>query len=71
GLREAPPRNDPTFEQGMGVYRSRMMRPFGRVATLVRSAVGKLQVRRHMQDDGVSCLVTQDEQEALRYLEGG
>nr|MCU0659250.1 hypothetical protein [Polyangiaceae bacterium] len=23
-LREAPPRNDPTFEQVMGVYRSRM-----------------------------------------------
>ena len=67
-LRDAPPRNDPAFEQSMARHRKAMMRWFGRVAVLVRSAVGKLQVRRHAQDDGIQSLVTQEEDEALRYL---
>lgn len=67
-LREAPPRNDPAFEGAIARYRGPMMQGFARVAVLVKSAVGRLQVRRHAADDGVTNLVTQDEDEALRYL---
>lgn len=67
-LREAPPRNDPAFEEAIARYRGPMMQGFARVAVLVKSAVGRLQVRRHAADDGVANLVTQDEDEALRYL---
>lgn len=67
-VRAAPPRNDPAFEEVMAHYRIRMMRGFARVAILVQSAVGKLQVRRHSHDDGIVSLVTQEEKEALTYL---
>jgi hypothetical protein len=67
-LREAPPRNDPAFEQAIARHRGPMMQGFRRVAILVKSVVGGLQVRRHMSDDGAIVLVTQDEDEALRYL---
>jgi hypothetical protein len=67
-LREAPPRNDPAFEEAIARYRGPMMQGFARVAVLVKSAVGRLQVRRHAANDGIANLVTQDEDEALRYL---
>jgi hypothetical protein len=67
-LRDAPPRNDPAFEQAIARHRGPMMQGFRRVAILVRSVVGGLQVRRHMSDDGTVSQITQDEDEALRYL---
>jgi hypothetical protein len=69
-LREAPARNDPGFEEAIGRHRKAMMRGYGRVALLVKTAVGKLQVGRHTREDGVAGLVTQDETEALRFLSG-
>lgn len=70
-LRAGPARNDPVFEQAVARYRGPMMRGFGRVALLVKTAVGRLQVGRHAREDGVVGLVTQDEDEALRFLLGG
>jgi hypothetical protein len=67
-LREGPPgRNDQAFEDTTRRWRAELGRLFDRRAVLVKSAVGKLQVRRI--NAGVdNLLVTQDEAEAIRYL---
>ncbi|RYE86949.1 MAG: hypothetical protein EOO75_15105 [Myxococcales bacterium] len=67
-LREGPARNDPAFEQAMARHRPRILGGYRRVASLVRTAVGKLQVGRHLRDDGLVFQVMHDEDEALRYL---
>lgn len=45
-LRDAPPRNDPEFEAAVKRVRDRAFARFAKVAVLVRTAVGKLQVQR-------------------------
>lgn len=67
-LREAPPRNDDAFEQTMKDFRRNLCANFVRSAVLVRTAVGKLQVKRLAQHDRVEMLITQEELEALSYL---
>jgi hypothetical protein len=67
-LRNGPPgRNDDEFERATRSAQTELIRNFSRVAFLVRSAVGKLQVRRLARGGG-SSNVFLDEQEALRYL---
>jgi hypothetical protein len=64
-LRHGPPgRNDDGFERATHVAQIELARTFTRVAFLVRSAVGRLQVRRLSRGSNVFL----DEQEALRYL---
>jgi hypothetical protein len=67
-LRNGPPgRNDDEFERATRTAQSEVVRNFSRVAFLVRSAVGKLQVRR-LARGGSNSNVFFDEDEALRYL---
>jgi hypothetical protein len=67
-LRSGPPgRNDEEFERATRGAQAELIRNFSRVAFLVRSAVGKLQVRR-LARGGSNSNVFFDEQEALRYL---
>jgi hypothetical protein len=67
-LREGPPgRNDEAFEDTTRRWRAELGKRFDRRAVLVKSAAGKLQVRRI--NAGIdNLLVTQDEAEAIRYL---
>jgi len=62
-------RSDDEFEGLMNELRPRMVGGFRRVAVLVRSAVGRLQVQRLGRADGISdrLLVTSDEAEALTF----
>jgi hypothetical protein len=67
-LRNGPTgRNDDEFERATRSAQTELVRNFSRVAFLVRSAVGKLQVRR-LARGGNAGNVFLDEQEALRYL---
>ena len=50
-LRKAPGRSDPAFESYFAEYRTRMLADHPRAAIVVQSAVGSLQVRRHMRED--------------------
>ncbi len=67
-LRDARGSNDPAFEHAMVRARRRLMTGFRRVAVLVKSASGALQVRRHAKEDGVEMGVFTDENELLTYL---
>lgn len=62
-------RSDDEFEVLMNELRPRMVGGFRRVAVLVKSAVGRLQVQRLGRADGISdrLLVTSDEAEALAF----
>jgi hypothetical protein len=69
-LRDGPPgRNDDEFERASRSAQTELIRNFSRVAFLVRSAVGQLQVRRIARGNSNSNVFL-DEEEALRYLEG-
>lgn len=67
-LRAGPMRNDPAFETAMSEYRRQTERGFLRVAFLVRSAVGELQLQRLAQEVGGAVHVTRDEADAERFL---
>jgi hypothetical protein len=67
--RDAPARNDAEFEAQFVRARRPILALFARVAVLVRSAVGKLQVARYGREDGVARqLVFDDEVAALEFL---
>ena len=53
-LRSAPPRSDPAFEATMNRYRRDIFRHFHLSAVLVRTAWGKMQMRRHVDGDGLT-----------------
>ncbi len=69
-LRTAPGRNDAQFEAAIAPWRKKMMEPFNSIALLVTSAVGQLQVQRHMHADGWGerALVTIDEAAAIAFV---
>lgn len=70
--RDAPARNDPEFEEAFARARRPILARFSRVAVLVKSAIGKLQVARYAREDSASQLhVFNDEAEARAYLERG
>jgi hypothetical protein len=68
-MRQAPLSNDPGFEQAAARGRAILVRGFRRVSVLVQTAVGTLQVGRHMREDGVPGEVFMDVAQALAYLE--
>ena len=61
-------RNDETFERVQNEYRPRLFGRFGRVAALVRTSVGALQVDRYIKDEGESFGVFSEEDDALSFL---
>ncbi|MEM6294022.1 MAG: hypothetical protein AAGA54_22280 [Myxococcota bacterium] len=67
-LRRGLGRNDVEFEQRLAARRKELFMRFRRSALLVRTAVGQLQVRRHMEADGVEPAVFLDETEAVAWL---
>jgi len=66
-LREGPMRNDGAFEQSMDRVRREVFAGFSAVATLVSTAVGRLQVGR-MQGGGHAQKIFDDERAALAFL---
>lgn len=68
-LRAAAPCVDPAFEAPLARLRRGVLQGGERTAILVRTAVGALQVKRHMREDGLHAGVFHDEEEALAYLE--
>jgi hypothetical protein len=67
-LRAIQGRNDPAFEDRMARLRPRLYDKFVRVGILVRSSVGALQIKRIVQEDGMSRMVTTDEAALIDYL---
>jgi hypothetical protein len=71
-MREAPGRNDDAFERRVAPYRAATVRGFLRVAVLVRSLPGQMQVQRHAREDGLGSVhVFASEQAALEWLATG
>ncbi len=67
-LRATPGRNDPQFEAALERLRPIWVGGFRKVAVLVRSTVGLMQIQRHARHDGVKRLISKDEDELLKYL---
>ncbi|AKT39876.1 hypothetical protein [Chondromyces crocatus] len=67
-LRSVPLRNDPAFEAASARLRDRMFRHASRIALVVKTAVGALQVKRHVREDHVDAEVFDDERLAMNYL---
>jgi hypothetical protein len=67
-IRAAPGRNDPQFEAALQRLRPTWIAGFRKVGVLVQSAVGKLQISRYARQDGIPRLVTDNEDELLKYL---
>lgn len=63
----SPLRKD-VMEAAMARYRPKLLRDFGRLAFLLRTAVGKLQLDRHLRADGFTAHITSDEREAVAHL---
>ncbi len=66
--RLGPARNDPKYEDDMKRVRHKLLGGYGRAATVTKTIVGQMQVRRHAQQDGRELLVTSDLGEAFAYL---
>lgn len=69
-MRQAPQRNDPSFENAMSRLRNRVTEVFARVAVLLDSAVGVLQVDRLGRAEGGKTFATQSESAATRFARG-
>ena len=69
-MRQAPPRNDPSFENAMSRLRNRVTEVFARVAVLLESSVGVLQVDRLGRAEGGKTFATQSEAAATRFARG-
>jgi hypothetical protein len=68
-MRNAPGRNDDAFERRVARYRAATVQGFARVAVLVRSLPGQLQVQRHAREDGLESVhIFASEQAALDWL---
>jgi hypothetical protein len=67
-VRSVAPRNDPDFETAIVELRHKLFKGTSRVAVLVRTAVGALQLQRHMREDGVAANIFDSETQALAYL---
>lgn len=61
-------RNEPEYEAAFARIRSRTVPGFRKVATLVQSKVGKLQVTRMIREDRVERLASDSEAEILQYF---
>jgi hypothetical protein len=69
-MREAVMNNDPAFERAAGRCRQLLVHDFRRMAVLVKTAVGALQVGRHIREDSLEAPVFSDETTAVSYLLG-
>jgi hypothetical protein len=67
-VRRAPPRNDDGFETKTNAVLPGFLKRFSKHATLVKTAVGKLQTERLARVRGVAAHSFDDERAALEYL---
>lgn len=67
-LRAATPRNDPGFETDIVNLRRKLFGGGQHVAVLVRTAMGALQVKRHVREDGFAVEVFTNESAAIAHL---
>jgi hypothetical protein len=67
-LRQAPSKNEPQYETAMAEHRRQVAKDILRVAVLVRTAAGRLQVQRLGKADHIQQLIVSDEAEAIAYL---
>jgi hypothetical protein len=67
-LRLVTGRNDPAFEKAVAAHRLTMQRGFSRIAVIVGSPAGLLQVRRLALEDGSPSRGFLDAQEAIDWL---
>jgi hypothetical protein len=67
-IRNVAGRNDPEFENAFEPGRVRLQRGFHRVAVLVNSIAGQLQVQRHAIDDRSAVRPFLDRAEAIAWL---
>ena len=67
-MRAAPQRNDPEFEQAASHQPAVLSAGFVRVAVLVRTASGRLQVGRHIRTQSIAMNMFNDESAAMSYL---
>jgi sulfite reductase (NADPH) flavoprotein alpha-component len=70
-MREAPIRNDADFENAMAKLRQGLTDHFKRMAILLESNLGELQVTRIERDERRNALATRSESSALKFLLGG
>lgn len=72
-LRRSMGRNDPEFEEQLAERRRELFRRFERSCVLVQTAIGRLQVQRHAEEDGFgdTVRVFDDEDAALAWLREG
>ena len=68
-MRLAPRNHDPGFDAAAARSRRLLTRGFTRMAVLVSTAVGALQVKRHIREDNLPCEVFTDELAALDHLD--
>jgi hypothetical protein len=68
-VRLAHPRNDAEFEAKTNSALTGFLKPFAKHATLLRTAVGKLQTARLARARGTTSHAFDDEAKALAYLE--
>jgi hypothetical protein len=61
-------RNEPEYEAAFARIRSRTTPGFRKIATLVRSKVGKLQLHRMIREDRIERLASDSEAEILQYF---
>jgi sulfite reductase alpha subunit-like flavoprotein len=69
-VRQALPRNDPEFENAMQQLRQELQSRFRRLAVLIESAMGVLQVDRLTRIEGTQVFGTQSESAALKFARG-
>lgn len=68
-MRSARGRNDDEFERRVAPHRAATVHGFPRVAVLVKSLPGQLQVQRHVREDGLGEVhIFVSEQDALDWL---
>lgn len=69
-VRQSAGRNDAEFEQFINRVLPRLYRDLLRVAVLVKTATGALQVQRLAKADHIGRRISTDEAELLEYLRG-
>jgi hypothetical protein len=67
-MRRAPMNNDAAFEKPAEQARAILVRGFPRIAVLVRTARGTLQVGRHLREDRLHIGLFNDEEKAIDHL---
>src|SRR4051812_12395175 len=69
-MREAVLNNNPAFERAASRGRQLLVHDFRRVAVLVKTAVGALQIGRHIREDSLDMPIFNVETAAVSYLLG-